>query len=225
MKLQCASLFEQSAYIGGVWVDNTSMPRVSVTNPSTHESIGTGPQVTAQQVDEAIVCANTAFSDWREWSARERALVLREWAHLVESHRDDLAIILCSEQGKPLHEGPRQNHASCQLSRLVPRGAAPDLRRHPPGPSPQPANPRVAPASRGGRCDDGMDLPIIHGGKANRRGSGGRLHCNTLSRSSDSLFGISTVCARRERRVATRSLVGVDRRRRAHQECTCLQCE
>ena len=104
MKLQCASLFEQSAYIGGVWVDNTSMPRVSVTNPSTHEIIGSVPQVTAQQVDEAVASANTAFSDWREWSSRERALVLREWSHLVESHRDDLAIILCSEQGKPLHE-------------------------------------------------------------------------------------------------------------------------
>jgi hypothetical protein len=43
MKLQCASLFEQSAYIGGVWVDNTSLPRVPVINPSTHEIIGSVP--------------------------------------------------------------------------------------------------------------------------------------------------------------------------------------
>ncbi|MPW23513.1 aldehyde dehydrogenase family protein [Paraburkholderia sp. CNPSo 3157] len=104
MKLQCASLFEQSAYVGGSWVDNTSLPRMQVTNPSTHEIIGSVPQVTVQQVDEAVACANGAFRDWREWSSRERALVLREWARLVESHRDDLAIILCSEQGKPLHE-------------------------------------------------------------------------------------------------------------------------
>ncbi|OUL77853.1 NAD-dependent succinate-semialdehyde dehydrogenase [Paraburkholderia hospita] len=104
MKLQCASLFEQSAYIGGVWVDNTALPRVPVTNPSTHEVIGSVPQVTDQQVDDAVASANMAFSDWCEWSGRERALVLREWASMVESHRDDLAIILCSEQGKPLHE-------------------------------------------------------------------------------------------------------------------------
>jgi len=104
MKLQCASLFEQSAYIGGVWVDDTPLPRLNVDNPSTHEIIGSVPQVTAQQVDEAVACARSAFMDWREWSGRERSLVLREWARLVEGHRDDLAFILCSEQGKPLHE-------------------------------------------------------------------------------------------------------------------------
>ena len=104
MKLQCASLFEQSAYIGGVWVDNTSLPRVPVINPSTHEILGSVPHVTTQQIDEAVACAISAFKDWREWSGRERALVLREWARMVESHREDLALILCSEQGKPLHE-------------------------------------------------------------------------------------------------------------------------
>jgi succinate-semialdehyde dehydrogenase/glutarate-semialdehyde dehydrogenase len=104
MKLQCASLFEQSAYVGGEWVDNTSMPRVSVKSPSTHEIIGSVPQVTAQQVDDAVASAVSAFSEWREWSGRERALVLRQWARMVESHRDDLATLLCSEQGKPLHE-------------------------------------------------------------------------------------------------------------------------
>jgi succinate-semialdehyde dehydrogenase/glutarate-semialdehyde dehydrogenase len=77
---------------------------VQVTNPSTHEVIGSVPQVTVQQVDDAVACANAAFRDWREWSSRERAAVLREWARLIESHCDDLAIILCSEQGKPLHE-------------------------------------------------------------------------------------------------------------------------
>ena len=104
MQLQCPSLFEQSAYIGGAWVDNTSLPRVPVTNPSTGEIIGSVPQVTAEQVTDAIECASAALQDWRNWSSRERASVLREWARLVEHHRDDLAIILCSEQGKPLHE-------------------------------------------------------------------------------------------------------------------------
>ncbi|SAL09555.1 succinate-semialdehyde dehydrogenase [Caballeronia peredens] len=104
MELQCPSLFEQSAYIAGVWVDETSLPRVAVTNPSTREIIGSVPQVTAQQVTEAIECASAALQDWRNWSSRERASVLREWGRLVELHRDDLAIILCCEQGKPLHE-------------------------------------------------------------------------------------------------------------------------
>jgi succinate-semialdehyde dehydrogenase / glutarate-semialdehyde dehydrogenase len=104
LELQCPSLFEQSAYIGGVWVDNTPLPRVSVTNPATGEVIGSVPQCTPEQISEAIACANAALPDWRGWSSRERAFVLREWAKLVEQHRDDLAAILCFEQGKPLHE-------------------------------------------------------------------------------------------------------------------------
>jgi succinate-semialdehyde dehydrogenase / glutarate-semialdehyde dehydrogenase len=104
MNLQCPSLFEQSAYIGGKWIDGTALPRVAVTNPSTGDVIGSVPQVTETQVSEAIECAQAALQDWRGWSSRERASVLREWASLVNSHREDLAAILCVEQGKPLHE-------------------------------------------------------------------------------------------------------------------------
>ncbi|WP_277186776.1 NAD-dependent succinate-semialdehyde dehydrogenase [Caballeronia sp. BR00000012568055] len=104
MNLQCPSLFEQSAYIGGKWIDSTALPRIPVSNPSTGDIIGSIPQVSAEQVTEAIECAQAALQDWRGWSSRERASVLREWAALVNNHRDDLATILCVEQGKPLHE-------------------------------------------------------------------------------------------------------------------------
>ncbi|MFX1689675.1 NAD-dependent succinate-semialdehyde dehydrogenase [Paraburkholderia sp. A2RI-6] len=104
MKLECPSLFEQSAYIGGTWVDHTDLARISVTNPSTREIIGSVPQTAAVQVQDAINCADAALQDWRAWSSRERAAILKQWARLVEEHREDLARILCAEQGKPLHE-------------------------------------------------------------------------------------------------------------------------
>ncbi len=104
MKLRCPNLFEQSAYVGGVWIDHTDLPRIPVTNPSTGEIIGSVPQVSVDQTHQAIACASAALQDWRAWSTRERASVLKEWARMVDSHRDDLAIILCLEQGKPLHE-------------------------------------------------------------------------------------------------------------------------
>jgi succinate-semialdehyde dehydrogenase/glutarate-semialdehyde dehydrogenase len=104
MELNCTSLFEQAMYIGGRWVDSTALPRVSISNPATNEIIGSVPQVSTEMIDDAINCAAAAFQDWRGWSSRERAAVLRDWARLVQEHREDLAIILCSEQGKPLHE-------------------------------------------------------------------------------------------------------------------------
>src|SRR5260370_4580272 len=100
MKLQCASLFEQSAYIGGVWVDNTSLPRVPVINPSTHEIIGSVPQVTTQQIDEAVACAISAFKDWREGGGRERAFGFGGSARTVENHRQSPAPIPCTRQGQ-----------------------------------------------------------------------------------------------------------------------------
>lgn len=104
MQLKCANLFEQSAYVGGTWIEATSQPNDTVVNPANGEAVGRVPRLTAAQANEAVSHAATAFDEWREWSGRERACVLREWAQLVKTHRDDLAIILSSEQGKPIHE-------------------------------------------------------------------------------------------------------------------------
>jgi succinate-semialdehyde dehydrogenase/glutarate-semialdehyde dehydrogenase len=104
MQLKCPNLFEQSAYVGGSWIEATSQPHVTITNPANGEAVGHVPRLTAAQAGEAIAHAASAFAEWREWSGRERACVLREWAQLVKVHRDDLAIILSSEQGKPIHE-------------------------------------------------------------------------------------------------------------------------
>jgi succinate-semialdehyde dehydrogenase/glutarate-semialdehyde dehydrogenase len=97
-------LFEQSAYVGGTWVEAESQPHDTVLNPATEEPIGKVPRLTAAQVGEAIDEAAMAFNGWREWSGRERANVMREWAQLVNMHREDLSVILSAEQGKPLHE-------------------------------------------------------------------------------------------------------------------------
>jgi succinate-semialdehyde dehydrogenase/glutarate-semialdehyde dehydrogenase len=104
MQLKCANLFEQSAYVGGTWIEATSQPNETVVNPANGEPVGRVPRLTAAQANDAVSHAATAFDEWREWSGRERACVLREWAQLVKTHRDDLAIILSSEQGKPIHE-------------------------------------------------------------------------------------------------------------------------
>ncbi|KAA1016188.1 NAD-dependent succinate-semialdehyde dehydrogenase [Paraburkholderia panacisoli] len=104
MKLQCSALFQQSAYVAGSWVDDTDLSRIPVTNPATGEVLGSVPQVTEEHLQVAISSSAAAFQEWRDWSSRERASVLKEWASLVLAHREDLAMILCLEQGKPLHE-------------------------------------------------------------------------------------------------------------------------
>jgi len=52
----------------------------------------------------AIEAANKAWPAWRNKTARQRSTILRTWHDLMLANADDLALILTTEQGKPLAE-------------------------------------------------------------------------------------------------------------------------
>ena len=52
----------------------------------------------------AIEAANKAWPEWRKKTAKQRSIILRAWHDLMLENADDLALILTSEQGKPLAE-------------------------------------------------------------------------------------------------------------------------
>jgi succinate-semialdehyde dehydrogenase/glutarate-semialdehyde dehydrogenase len=58
----------------------------------------------AADTRRAIGAAHAAFAPWRAQTAAERAAVLRRLHALMLEHREDLAIIMTAEQGKPLGE-------------------------------------------------------------------------------------------------------------------------
>ena len=58
----------------------------------------------ADETRRAIEAARGAYPRWRATLAKERARILRRWADLMLEHRDDLALLLTTEQGKPLAE-------------------------------------------------------------------------------------------------------------------------
>lgn len=45
-----------------------------------------------------------AFASWKDTTVKERSVLLRKWFSLCETHKEDLAKLLTSEQGKPLAE-------------------------------------------------------------------------------------------------------------------------
>lgn len=104
MNLKQTTLFRQQCSIGGQWVDASDQGTIAVVNPANGEIIGHVPRLTAQDVQVAIQAANKALPAWREMSAKERSKLLRRWYDLCITHQEDLAIILTSEQGKPLSE-------------------------------------------------------------------------------------------------------------------------
>ncbi|AIS89297.1 succinate-semialdehyde dehydrogenase [Burkholderia pseudomallei MSHR4012] len=98
------SLLRHQAYIGGEWQAADSDATFEVFDPATGESLGTVPKMGATETARAIDAAQAAWAGWRMKTAKERAAILRRWFDLVNANSDDLALILTTEQGKPLAE-------------------------------------------------------------------------------------------------------------------------
>ncbi len=102
--LKDPKLFRQQCYVGGAWLDADGGGVLAVTNPATGAALGTVPSMSAAETRRAIEAANAAWPAWRALTARERAVILRKWHDLMLANREDLAVLMTSEQGKPLAE-------------------------------------------------------------------------------------------------------------------------
>ncbi|WP_394025001.1 NAD-dependent succinate-semialdehyde dehydrogenase [Xanthobacter flavus] len=98
------TLLRDKMLIGGAWVDADGGETISVNNPATGEIIGTIPKAGAAETRRAIEAAAEAFKTWRATTAAERAGKLHKLADLILANADELALILTTEQGKPLAE-------------------------------------------------------------------------------------------------------------------------
>jgi len=98
------SLFRQHCYINGAWVGANDGATAPVTNPADGTAIGTVPKCGADETRQALEAAQTALAGWRGMTARERAVKLRAWYELIMANQEDLALIMTTEQGKPLAE-------------------------------------------------------------------------------------------------------------------------
>jgi len=103
-KLKDMKLFRQQAYIDGQWVDADNKSTVAVNNPATGAIIGSVPRMGGGETRRAIEAADRAWPAWRAKTAKERATILRKWFELMIANTDDLAVLMTTEQGKPLTE-------------------------------------------------------------------------------------------------------------------------
>jgi succinate-semialdehyde dehydrogenase / glutarate-semialdehyde dehydrogenase len=104
MKLLDATLLKTSAHVGGAWIEADSRATVAVRDPATGEEIGRVPRLGAAETRRAIEAARAAQPAWRARTAKERSAVLRRFAELCGEHEADLALLITSEEGKPLAE-------------------------------------------------------------------------------------------------------------------------
>lgn len=116
MDLKRKDLFRTQCYINGVWADANDGGTIEVENPANGEIIGTVPKMGRNETRQAIEAADRAWGQWRNKTARERAIILRRWFELMHENIEDLALILTTEQGKPLAEARAElNNAASYL--------------------------------------------------------------------------------------------------------------
>jgi aspartate-semialdehyde dehydrogenase len=99
-----AGLFCPASFIGGRCLGLDDPSGIAVTDPATAETLGRVPALTAAQSRSAVDAAAAAFPGWSGLLPQQRSTILRRWFELVVGAREDLALILTREQGKPLAE-------------------------------------------------------------------------------------------------------------------------
>jgi len=92
------------------WSSADPKQRFSVENPATGETIATIHGGGVAEMDAAIRAADQAFRlDWRQRTTQERAGILLRGADVFEAHADELAELLCRENGKPMADARAQD--------------------------------------------------------------------------------------------------------------------
>jgi len=98
------AIFRSQARIGDQWCDADNATRAEVRNPATGDVIGSVPDMGAAETRRAIEAAAQALPAWSARTAGERAKLLRRLHDEMLAKREDLAVLLTSEGGKPLGE-------------------------------------------------------------------------------------------------------------------------
>ena len=91
-------------FIDGGWVQATDDATVAVDNPATGEVLTAVADASPQDGRRALDAAVRAQRGWAKTAPRRRSDILRRAFDLVRARKDDLALLMKHEMGKPLAE-------------------------------------------------------------------------------------------------------------------------
>jgi succinate-semialdehyde dehydrogenase/glutarate-semialdehyde dehydrogenase len=102
--LRDPALQKTKAFVDGAWIEADEGGTFPVVDPATGETLAELPRMGTGETRRAIEAAERAYPAWRALLAKDRARILRRLADLVLEHREDLAVLMVLEQGKPVAE-------------------------------------------------------------------------------------------------------------------------
>ncbi|ROR80685.1 succinate semialdehyde dehydrogenase [Plantibacter flavus] len=91
-------------FIGGVWRDATEGATLDVSDPSTGDVIKTIADASVADGTAALDAAVAAQDEWAATAPRTRSNILRKAFDLLQERREEFALLMTLEMGKPLAE-------------------------------------------------------------------------------------------------------------------------
>ncbi|WP_415182462.1 NAD-dependent succinate-semialdehyde dehydrogenase [Phaeovulum sp.] len=98
------SLLRGLGYVNGRWTAASDVADFEVTDPASGALLARVAALGPAETDSAITAAAASFAAWRDRLPQDRAGILRRWGALMLEAREDLALLMTLEQGKPLAE-------------------------------------------------------------------------------------------------------------------------
>ena len=100
MKLADPTLLKSQCLVDGAWVGTPVIPSTIRPPASKSPKCRRSPP----RMRPGRRSRRARLSAWAKLTAKQRSNILRKWFELIVANREDLALILTSEQGKPLAE-------------------------------------------------------------------------------------------------------------------------
>lgn len=97
-------------YVNGIWIKGNG-PTLESINPGYGTVLWRGTHATEQEIAAASHAAHQALPSWSTLDFEQRAQYTQKFAREIEKNRDQLALLIAEETGKPLWEAHTEVNA------------------------------------------------------------------------------------------------------------------
>lgn len=104
INLSNKKLFNTEGYINGKWVCALNSATFDVVDPGHGITVAQVSELGVAEVKQAALAATDALTTFKKITPRNRANLLRKWNNLMLENLEDLAKLICLENGKTYNE-------------------------------------------------------------------------------------------------------------------------
>jgi len=106
-------------FINGQFVNGSSVESLDVISPINGELLSTVPLSRLSDLDTAVQSAKAAFKIWGTMPIKERVQVFFRYKYLLEKNLQELAELICEENGKTMSEAIAEVEKSIELTEFA----------------------------------------------------------------------------------------------------------